>query len=411
MGVICNAMLHTFYLSKPKSLAKRRVGAATFRLPLMMCASCGSVGNILFARALKSGNFTHTLVGRLLIGFASAEVLNRKMVQLVLSQKALNVEVVRLVRWSMIATSYSLILGGLLSNRPLNPPPVPAPIIDRNLLTMNSVSYTMAAIWALLLVALVMIDFDTPFISTHTMAVNEASRSISESGQQQEEEFNSDSEGEDIDTALRGDEANTFASKPPSQSPAFRKLQALSRNMVKRAHETSYYESFIAFKMLLLTNIAFPMSIITLLLAQMTIEALLSSASSITSLYFGWSGGAKCGLLLGLVYGLTLPINTSLASDRLYTERSILKYALEMARLGFVVLLNYQSLASFFMSLVHEFKGGHASAALVHTYDSWVGPAKYILGFGIVFISVSSLLSVTLTLVRHECCLLCNYSN
>ena len=80
VGVICNAMLHTFYLSKPKSLAKRRVGAATFRLPLMMCAGFGSVGNILFARALKSGNFTHALVGRLLIGFASAEVLNRKMV-------------------------------------------------------------------------------------------------------------------------------------------------------------------------------------------------------------------------------------------------------------------------------------------------------------------------------------------
>jgi len=402
VGVIVNSMLHTFYLSKPKSLAKCHVRAATFRLPLMMCAGFGSVGNFLFARALKSGDFTLALVGRLLTGFASAEVLNRKLVLLLLSQKSLNIEVVRLVKWSLIATSYSLLLGGLLSNKPLNPPAVPTPIIDRNLLTMNSVSYTMAAIWVLLLVALVVFDFDTPAIATHTLSENEVSQRISESGQQQEEDFNSDSEDEDIDTALRGDDVNTFASKPPIQSPAFRKLQALSRNMVKRAHETSYYESFIAFKGLLFAKIAFPMSIITLLLAQMTIEALLSSASSITSLYFGWSGGAKCGLLLGLVYGLTLPINTSLASDRLYTERSILKYALEMARLGFVVLLNYQSLASFFMSLVHGFKhekDGRASASFVHTYDSWVGPAKYVMGNGIVFVSVSSLLSVTLTLM------------
>lgn len=92
----------------------------------------------------------------------------------------------------------------------------------------------------------------------------------------------------------------------------------------------------------------------------------------------------------------------SLASDRLYTERSILKYALEMARLGFVVMLNYQSLASFFMSLVNGFKDGHASAPVVHTYDSWVGPSKYILGVGIVVVSVSSLMSVTLTLVRRR---------
>ena len=206
----------------------------------------------------------------------------------------------------MLATSYSLVFGALLSSRPLDPPAVPAPIIDRNLLTLNSVSYSMAALWAFLLVALVLFDFDTPVIATHAMSV---SRRTSEA-QQEEEEFNSDSEDDDIDTALRNDEAKTFMSKPPSQSPAFRKLQALSRNMVKRAHETSYYESFIAFKRLFFANIAFPMSIITLLLAQMTIEVIISSASSITSLYFRWSGGTKCGLLLGLVCGLTLPINS-----------------------------------------------------------------------------------------------------
>ena len=88
VGVIANSLLHTFLLSKPKSLAKRHVGADTFRLPLMLCAGFGSVGNFLFARALKSGVFAHALVGRLLIGFASAEVLNRKLVVLLLTQKS-----------------------------------------------------------------------------------------------------------------------------------------------------------------------------------------------------------------------------------------------------------------------------------------------------------------------------------
>ena len=92
---------------------------------------------------------------------------------------------------------------------------------------------------------------------------------------------------------------------------------------------------------------------------------------------------------MGLMALMILLVNTSLSTARNITERDIMKVALEMGRYGVLLMVNYESLFFFVARKV--------SARRCH-YDGIFGKAQYVLSFAIVFCSLVTLESVTLTL-------------
>ena len=59
----------------------------------------------------------------------------------------------------------------------------------------------------------------------------------------------------------------------------------------------------------------------------------------------------RSGLFMGLMASMILPLNLSLATERNFTERGILKTALEIARYGLMLMVNYESIF-FFISTI-----------------------------------------------------------
>ena len=101
----------------------------------------------------------------------------------------------------------------------------------------------------------------------------------------------------------------------------------------------------------------------------------------------------RSGLFMGLMASIILPLNLSLATERNFTERGILKTALEIARYGLLLMVNYESI---FFSVLSIAKG---RSLRTDPYDGFFGAPKYILSFGIVFSSIVVAESVTLTLM------------
>ena len=101
----------------------------------------------------------------------------------------------------------------------------------------------------------------------------------------------------------------------------------------------------------------------------------------------------RSGLFMGLMASMILPLNLSLATERNFTERGILKTALEIARYGLLLMVNYESI---FFSVLSIAKG---RSLRTDPYDGFFGAPKYILSFGIVFSSIVVAESVTLTLM------------
>mmetsp|Transcript_37208 Transcript_37208/g.89776 ORF Transcript_37208/g.89776 Transcript_37208/m.89776 type:complete len:167 (+) Transcript_37208:902-1402(+) len=94
---------------------------------------------------------------------------------------------------------------------------------------------------------------------------------------------------------------------------------------------------------------------------------------------------------------MILPINLSLAS-RNDTERGIIKAALETARNGLLLMLNYESLVFIIITII---EGGQKKTSTSYYYDGMFGLPQYTCSFVIVFSSIVTLESAGLTLMSR----------
>ena len=106
----------------------------------------------------------------------------------------------------------------------------------------------------------------------------------------------------------------------------------------------------------------------------------------------------RSGLFMGLMASMILPLNLSLATERNFTERGILKTALEIARYGLLLMVNYESILFFILSIAKG-RSLRTDPSIRYYHDGFFGAPKYILSFGIVFSSIVVAESVTLTLI------------
>ncbi len=106
----------------------------------------------------------------------------------------------------------------------------------------------------------------------------------------------------------------------------------------------------------------------------------------------------RSGLFMGLMASIILPLNFFLASERYFTERGVIKTALEIARYGLALMVNYQSIFFFFASII-EGRSPWTDPSTSYYYDGFLGAPKYILSVVIIFSSIVVAESLTLILM------------
>lgn len=290
---------------------------------------------------------------------------------------------------------------------PLNPSLMPFGY--HRLLSLQSVGIVMACLWFFQLVMLLFF-FDVPSRKDELVTnVNNSFENANKVDLALEEDFDSDSVGSENakissihahKPSFDSTGTNPFASEGLLEQEeigthgTFEKLQVMSRKTVKNQYKGSYLESFACVRRLAMSNIAFPTTVSLLFLARAVTEVMLSSCASIMYRYF-WSSGAKSGLFMGVMTCCTLPINISFSSEKNFTERSIIKNALIVARYGLILMVNYEALFYEIKNVI--FRSANNDHDL--SYDGFLGPVQYIICFAIVFLSISSLESVTLSLL------------
>ncbi|KAK1740900.1 SPX domain-containing protein [Skeletonema marinoi] len=90
---ILSSSVHALLASKRKSFTKKHLDVSFYRIPLIVSALFPLIGNILYSLSVKKKSLEMALVGRLLVGLGSAEVLNRRLVSTVLPKESVNAEV------------------------------------------------------------------------------------------------------------------------------------------------------------------------------------------------------------------------------------------------------------------------------------------------------------------------------
>ncbi|KAL7454959.1 hypothetical protein ACHAWC_009518, partial [Mediolabrus comicus] len=479
---ILSASVHALLASKRKSFAKKHLDVSFFRLPLIISALFPLIGNILCSLSVNREDFRMALIGRLLIGLGSAEVLNRRLVSTIMPKESVNAEVASMVKKSMLAMTVGLLLGSLVdvqvrkqngynsfgrnllldptnntsvgvdlsnatiasinslsnetiaSNAPVAVPVSPPPPVQNDiaseqpflpfyyplnppllpfgyqrLLPLQSTGIIMACLWFLQMIGLIFF-FDAPGRKEELVtAVDNSFENTDKVDVTLEEDFDSDSAGSE-----RAKTLSMHVSKPSYDSMGsnpfvaeglleqeeigthgtFEKLQTMSRKTVKNQYKGSYLESLVSVRRLAMSNIAFPTTISLLFLARAVNEALLSSCATIMYRFF-WCSGAKSGLFLGVITSFILPINWSFSTEKNFTERSIIKVSLVIARYGLLLMVNYESLFYSMKNLI--FRASNQDHSF--SYDGFLGAVQYIVSFAVVFMSMVSLESVTLTLM------------
>ena len=274
-----------------------------FRLPLSLCSAFAVAGNLLFAISMKKSSFVMALAGRLLIGFSSAEFLNRQLLSTIQMHENINAEVAQLAMMTMMTISISTGLGSVMGlemearptspsstsfgiGTPLSPPyrlaPPFLPFVHRTRFSLEGVGYVMAIAWLVHLVGMIFF-FDLPetkITTRHEPIKSDVLRSLTT----QEEEFDSDNDERDLS------KQSQYAKKIGHGDGTFEKLQTMSRKTVKHHDQLNYSESIASVRQLLFSNIAFPTTVAILFIAKMANEIILSSCGSITSRYFNWTG-------------------------------------------------------------------------------------------------------------------------
>ena len=367
---------------------------------------------------------------RFLVGLGSAEVLNRQLLATAVPQETINTEVARLTKKSFLTISVALLLGSLVditvedrsdftfqsenmlpaltnpmmslsasvtdNSTLMNAPETQAsstsatsstiiPSLGRHrLFSLQSLGYVMMSLWFAQMIGLLLF-FDVPKNKRKRRKASVNQNNLA--NHTQEEDFDSDSQSVIADEIGHGDDGT------------LEKLQTMSRKPSKNGHSHhTYMESITEIRRLLVSNVACPTTIAVLCIAKTTGEVVLSSCGSIAHRYFDWSG-ARSGLFMGLIATMILPINLTLASERNYTERGIIKLALVVARWGLILMVNYEALFFFAISLVKGSMREESSTGRIYYYDSIFGGVQYVVSFTIIFLSVVTLESVTLALI------------
>lgn len=272
---------------------------SSFKSALVFSAMCPVLGNLLYAIAISCHSMRMAMIGRVLVGFGSAEVVNRQLISACVSFDNMTRASVLFVISDAAGMSIGPMLAAILdtvagrdNNVDIAIPFLPAGGIIYNHIT--SPGYVMSGIWFLEFLALV-IFFREP-------------------ARLNEEDDGGLSSAQNESSKSTGDEGN---GNVLSKQEGYGSIASQDSSLVKSKRHDSTFQ-------LVFKNPGLPLTVVLFGYVEMTCEVLISSCSMVVRRYFGWHAN-KAGLLLACLGALVLPAHFVVEkTSHYYSERKIL---------------------------------------------------------------------------------------
>jgi hypothetical protein len=409
----------------------------SFKIALILSAVAPILGNFLYAYALTLESLNVAYIGRLLVGFGSAEVCNRQFIALSIDKTRVTSACARFVAASAIGMSAGPFFAAIIdkySDHDLN--------VDLPILGGLIINHTTGPGWLMLVLyvfylLLVVFTFEDP-INIYKLPAPILERD-STSGTPARKQHNKDfSNCESVDTpvpkitidtqddenfalldGVEGGYGATGESPPPSPTsstsstssvnPWVEKLHTFLTFPQAVARSYRFYASTIS------ANKTFCVTLLLFALIELTDEVLINSVSIITRRYFRWHG-SSAGMFAAALGILVLPANYVV--DRMcntrFDERVVMRFMLYLCIVGAIFTLNFQVLLGISTSYTtHSVVPGDlnsdpvnmkfpASQHVRHLYDGDFGIYQYVIGVSWVFCSTIMLEGVVTSLMAKS---------
>ncbi len=293
LAAIFAAFLYSFWYTK-----------SSFRSVLLFSAFSPCVGNLLYALAISYGSMQVAFWGRILVGFGSAEVVNRQMISACVSFQKMTKASALFVAAGAVGMSVGPLLAAILDNVSGRDSLVdlPLPFMPAGGIIYNHVTspgFVMACLWLLEIVALM-------FIFREPERIN----------------------GTGPSRELEGVGMISFESEPSLSKYGTVETKKPIINW-SYSHATTWWKNawieLVNVTKLVFSNMALPVTLFLFSFIELVDEVLISSCSMVSRRYFNWNG-SHAGFLIACLGALVLPAHFVVEiASRHYSERRIMK--------------------------------------------------------------------------------------
>eukprot|EP00977_Amphora_coffeiformis_P012038 scaffold2974_cov181-Amphora_coffeaeformis.AAC.6 len=306
----------------------------SFRSALLFSAICPCIGNLLYALAISYRSMPMAMLGRLLVGFGSAEVVNRQLISACVSFDSITSASAYFVAASAAGMSIGPLMAAILDmyagrdmNVDLHLSIAPAGGIIFNHIT--SPGFVTAVLWLLQGLALVSFFKEPVRINSESEAEDDSIRRSS-SDQSLDERVKATLES--VGVSLSEEETLPLI----SQGKENEKIKTTTWG--KMGSELSKVGR------LVFGNMALPVTLLIFSFIELADEVLISSCSMVCHRYFGWYG-STAGFILASLGALVLPAHFVVEkAAHHFEERFIINYSLVFILLCLFAILNYEGL-------------------------------------------------------------------
>jgi len=353
---------------------------------LVISCLCPIAGNICYSKAYEYRSLFIAIIGRLLIGFSSTELLSKHIILVFQVKGDATTEVARMKMAQIVGIVLALVLGSFdIQERRIS---FYGQSFVLNFKTMPG--YIMAFAWIWLLISFLCFRFPAEEIHCISPVEKRGEMSISASEHEDHRHYRIDS-----NYLLPGIHSRSFGENIPDEDD-----QSIS---VYNPHLSIKFGSMITSiqrtKKLVMHNVALPVTLLLYGSVNLIMEVMLTSSVIITSRYFKWSV-SHTGRALSLLAALILPVHlvTSYASTKA-GERLIMKKTLVVMGIGILFLINYEALFVLCKDIHHLFRWESTDSPLTTYYDWNFGLAQYCSSATVIFLSCIALEGLSTTLM------------
>lgn len=279
---------------------------SSFRSSLLFSALCPCVGNLLYGLALSYNSMPIALWGRILVGFGSAEVVNRQIISACVSFQNMTRACALFVAAGASGMSIGPLMAAILDLTTGRDFDIDLPlffvpsggIIYNNL---TSPGFVMAILWFLQCLALVFIFHEPERINSSDVSSDGGERTLGLVSF--ESEPNLSKYGS---TAGIHDDDSVPVPQPMGWCQ-------------------SAWSQTVSICKLIFSNMALPVTLLLFGFIELADEVLISSCSMVCRRYFSWHG-STAGFLVACLGALVLPAHFVVErASRQYSERRIMK--------------------------------------------------------------------------------------
>lgn len=335
--------LHCIVLSR-SSQSGNRYNFGTFRCFFIFSALWAALGNAVHARGIDIGSIPLAVMGRLIFGLSSTEILQRQALYCCLPSHIVSASA-RLAILQVAGIATGLLLGALVNA-------IQITLEAYGVRSLQSTSWLMMACWILHCVRL-LIQFRSGWKDDDVEAG--ADQSIAKNSDVLTEGFNDahDSSSSSEDAENRRDPSRLFApaendnvGNPTSpygsikeevvHSEEFLPLRRTGSMVGESVAKKHGFRSVRVFagrvRKLLSYHVGIPVSMFIVVFVTFSTEAFFTSTPMLTHRYFAWSGAHAC-LFLGCLALSVVPIHSVCERiARRYEERTVIKVSVVATR-------------------------------------------------------------------------------